>query len=245
MTQSSCDVSKHPCVSEQSEGCCGAAGSPWGQGSCASTKGSPQLAPFAQKTVISKGKYRLQLLVCMDEFNFCRKRLQIVVVNSCLKPGIMWTQINAWNETCLGEQCCRDCLLRVLKGMQRFANSWACLQQYNSLLIKTAVPPSRTGESGDEWYDVITLQGLRTNKRPSGLGPKYKPYFDTTFPYITITLSLCIDPDNFSVHVSVRKTVGSLPILISCDLEVKCLYGQPIQSCRALMQASCMVSSNG
>lgn len=61
---------------------CRAAGSPGGQGICASTKESPLQAPFAQKTWISNGKYRLQLLVCMDEFNFHQKQLQVVTVNS-------------------------------------------------------------------------------------------------------------------------------------------------------------------
>lgn len=50
--------------------------------SCASTKEPPLQAPFAQKTWISKGKYWLQLLVCMDEFNFYQKQLQVVTVNS-------------------------------------------------------------------------------------------------------------------------------------------------------------------
>lgn len=92
VTWGSCGVSKHPCAFEQSGGCCGAAGSPWSPGSCASTKGSPRRAPFAQKTVVSKGQYLLQLLVCTNELNFCRKSLQVVVVNSCLK---IWHHVDS------------------------------------------------------------------------------------------------------------------------------------------------------
>lgn len=68
---------------------------------CQHTARSPHLTPLAQKTLISKGRERLQLLVCMNEFNFYTKRLQVVIVNSCLKPGIVWTQTNVRNETCL------------------------------------------------------------------------------------------------------------------------------------------------
>lgn len=99
-----------------------------------STKGSPRPAAFAQKTVISKGNYPLQVLLCTNEFRFCRKRLQVVVITSGLKPGIVWTQINAWNETCLGSKaaesaCCEHSKVRW--GLQTpglfFSNTTVCL----------------------------------------------------------------------------------------------------------------------
>lgn len=84
-------------------------------------KGSPHLTPFAQKTVIPKVKYRLLVLVCMNEFNFCRKRLPVVVITSCLNPGIAWTQINARNKTRLrsnaAESACCE-YEKVCRGLQ-------------------------------------------------------------------------------------------------------------------------------